>query len=462
MSDLRSVPAEVLARYDSAGPRYTSYPTAIEFRENFQEPDYLRALEHADACAAAPLSVYTHLPFCERRCTFCGCHSFATTRREVAEPYLEHLLCEIGLVAERLPHRRKIAQFHLGGGTPTYFSPTQLERLVAGFAGWFEFLPNAELAVEVDPRVTSEAHVDMLARLGFNRISMGVQDFSPEVQLAIGRGQTREQTTVLVAHARQHGFGGINFDLVYGLPAQRPESFAQTLDETVSLRPDRVAVYSFAYLPMVRSNQKLIDVRAVPDRDTKFQLLALAREAFLAAGYQAIGMDHFALPSDELAVAQREGRLSRNFMGYAVTPGDDTLGFGVSAIGDVRGALVQNEKKLAPYYRTLDSRHLPIQRGYARSRDDEIRRDAILSLMCNFTVNRAALEAKYGIVFADYFRESLAKLEPFEKDGMCRLDEQGLHAVGLGQIFVRNLAMCFDAYLTPRQQIGRPVFSRTV
>jgi oxygen-independent coproporphyrinogen-3 oxidase len=361
-----------------------------------------------------------------------------------------------------LPHRRKIAQFHLGGGTPTYFSPTQLERLVAGFAGWFEFLPNAELAVEVDPRVTSEAHVDMLARLGFNRISMGVQDFSPEVQLAIGRGQTREQTTVLVAHARQHGFGGINFDLVYGLPAQRPESFAQTLAEVVALRPDRVAVYSFAYLPLVRSNQKLIDVRAVPDRDTKFQLLALAREAFLAAGYQAIGMDHFALPSDELAVAQREGRLSRNFMGYAVTPGDDTLGFGVSAIGDVRGALVQNEKKLAPYYRTLDSRHLPIQRGYARSRDDEIRRDAILSLMCNFTVNRAALEAKYGIVFADYFRESLAKLEPFEKDGMCRLDEQGLHAVGLGQIFVRNLAMCFDAYLTPRQQIGRPVFSRTV
>jgi oxygen-independent coproporphyrinogen-3 oxidase len=234
------------------------------------------------------------------------------------------------------------------------------------------------------------------------------------------------------------------------------------LAETVALRPDRVAVYSFAYLPMVRSNQKLIDVRAVPDRDTKFQLLAMARQAFLTAGYQAIGIDHFALPSDELAVAQRQGRLSRNFMGYTVNPGDDTLGFGVSAIGDVRGALVQNEKKLTPYYRMLDSGQLPVQRGYARSRDDEIRRDAILSLMCNFTVNRAALEAKYGIVFADYFRETLAKLAPFAEDGMCRLDEHGVHAIGLGQIFVRNLAMCFDAYLTPRQQLGRPVFSRTV
>ena len=462
MNDLRSIGPELLARYDSAGPRYTSYPTAVEFREDFQEPDYLRALGRADACGEAPLSVYTHLPFCERRCTFCGCHSFATTRKEVAGPYLEHLLREIELVAARLPHRRKIAQFHLGGGTPTYFSPTQLERLVLGFARHFEFLPHAELAVEVDPRVTDEAHLEMLARLGFNRISMGVQDFSPEVQQAIGRRQTREQTTNLVAHARQHGFGGINFDLIYGLPAQQPESFANTLAQTVALRPDRVAVYSFAYLPMVRSNQKLIDVQAVPDRDTKFRLLAMAREAFLAAGYQAIGMDHFALPSDELAVAQRQGLLSRNFMGYTVNPGDDTLGFGVSAIGDVRGALVQNEKKLARYYRLLDNGRLPVQRGYARSRDDEIRRDAILSLMCNFTISRATLEARYGIAFASYFRETLAKLAPFEKDGMCRIDEQGVHAVGLGQIFVRNLAMCFDAYLTPRQQLGRPVFSRTV
>jgi len=462
MSDLAEVSPELLARYDSTGPRYTSYPTAVEFREDFREPDYLRALERADAVGTDPLSVYVHLPFCERRCVFCGCHSFATTRKEVAEPYLEHLLREIALLAERLPRRRKVAQFHLGGGTPTYFSPGQLQRLVRGFAGYFEFLPKAELAVEVDPRVTGEAHLAVLAELGFNRLSMGVQDFSAEVQQAIGRNQTREQTTLLLRRARQHGFAGINFDLVYGLPAQRPEPFAQTLAEVVALRPDRLAVYSFAYLPMIRSNQKRIEVAAVPDRDTKFRLLAMARQAFVAAGYQAIGMDHFALPADELAVAQRQGRLSRNFMGYTVNPGDDTLGFGVSAIGDVRGSLAQNEKKLAPYYRALDQGHLPIQRGYRRSRDDEIRRDAILSLMCNFTVNRSALEARYGIVFTDYFRDSLAKLEAFVKDGMCRIDAEGVHAIGHGQIFVRNLAMCFDAYLTPRQQLGRPVFSRTV
>jgi oxygen-independent coproporphyrinogen III oxidase len=462
MNDLPVLSAELLARYDSAGPRYTSYPTAVEFREDFQEPDYLQVLERADACGTAPLSVYIHLPFCERRCTFCGCHSFATTRKEVADPYLEHLLREIDLVAQRLPHRRKVAQFHLGGGTPTYFSPGQLQRLVLGFAGHFEFLPKAELAVEVDPRVTGDAHLAVLAQLGFNRISMGVQDFSAEVQQAIGRGQTAKQTSTLLERARHYGFAGINFDLVYGLPAQRPESFAQTLATTVALRPDRLAVYSFAYLPTVRSNQKLIDVAAIPDRDAKFHLLAMAREAFLAAGYRAIGMDHFALPSDELAIAQEQGRLSRNFMGYAVNPGDDTLGFGVSAIGDVRGALVQNEKKLAPYYRMLDEGHLPVQRGYSRSRDDEIRRDAILSLMCNFTINRGALESRYGIVFSDYFSESLAKLEAFVADGMCRVDDQGVHAISHGQIFVRNLAMCFDAYLTPRQQLGRPVFSRTV
>jgi oxygen-independent coproporphyrinogen-3 oxidase len=334
--------------------------------------------------------------------------------------------------------------------------------LVLGFAGHFEFLPKAELAVEVDPRVTGEDHLAMLAQLGFNRLSIGVQDFSPEVQQAIGRGQTAEQTETLLKRARAHGFAGINFDLVYGLPGQSTESFAQTLSQAVALRPDRLAVYSFAYLPTIRGNQKSIDAATLPNRDTKFRLLAMARDAFLGAGYHAIGMDHFALPSDELALAQCQGRLSRNFMGYAVNPGDDTLGFGVSAIGDVRGALAQNQKMLAPYYRMLDQGHLPIARGYKRTRDDEIRRDAILSLMCNFTVSRTTLESRYGIVFSEYFRESLSKLDPFVKDGMCRIDDNGVTAVGHGQIFVRNLAMCFDAYLGPRQQLGRPVFSRTV
>ncbi len=456
------VSPEVLARYDSAGPRYTSYPTAVEFHEGFTEAHYRESLAKADALGEAPLSVYTHLPFCEHRCAFCGCHAFGTTKREVTAPYLDHLEREMERVAALLPHRRQVAQYHLGGGTPTYLEPGQLERLLNRFTRHFRFLPGAELAVEVDPRVTTQAHLETLARLGFNRISVGVQDFSPEVQAAIGRGQTREQTIRLVQGARQCGLVGVNIDLVYGLPGQTLESFRRNLSETVALRPHRVAVYSFAYLPSIRGNQKAIDATAIPDRHTRFGLLSLTREAFLTAGYQAIGMDHFALPSDELAVAQRQGRLSRNFMGYAVTPGDDAIGFGVSAIGDVRGALVQNEKMLAPYYRALDAGRLPVQRGYQRSIDDEIRREAILSLMCNFVIDRAALEAKHGIRFAEYFRESLGKLQPFVTDGMCRIDESGVHAIGLGRLFVRNLAMCFDTYLGPRQQRGRPVFSRTV
>jgi oxygen-independent coproporphyrinogen-3 oxidase len=462
MSDSLHVSPELLARYDGAGPRYTSYPTAVEFHEGFTEAHYREALAKANALGDAPLSVYTHLPFCHQRCAFCGCHAFAPKKCEVVIPYLDHLEREIELVAALLPQRRKVAQYHLGGGTPTYLTPMQLERLFATFTRHFQFLRGAELAAEVDPRATTDAHVETLARLGFSRISLGVQDFSPEVQAAIGRGQTREQTISLVARARALGFQGINIDLVYGLPGQTPESFRQNLIEAVALRPHRVAAYSFAYLPTIRGNQKAIDPKTLPDRDTKFALLAMTREAFLAAGYQAIGMDHFALPSDELAVAQREGRLSRNFMGYAVTPGDDALGFGVSAIGDVRGALVQNEKMLAPYYRALDAGRLPVQRGYQRSADDEIRRQVILSLMCNFVVDRAAVEAKYGIHFAEYFRASLEKLQPFVTDGMCRIDESAVRAVGMGQLFVRNLAMCFDAHLGARTQLGRPVFSRTV
>jgi oxygen-independent coproporphyrinogen-3 oxidase len=462
MSDPLHVSPELLARYDSAGPRYTSYPTAVEFHEGFTEAHYRQALAQADALGDAPLSVYTHLPFCHQRCAFCGCHAFATKKCEAAIPYLAHLEREMDLVAGLLPQRRKVAQYHLGGGTPTYLTPAQLERLLVRFTRHFQFLPRAELAVEVDPRATTAAHVETLANLGFNRISLGVQDFSPDVQAAIGRHQTREQTIALVERARARGFQGINIDLVYGLPGQTLESFRRNLAEAVALRPHRVAAYSFAYLPAIRSNQKVIDAKAIPDRDTKFALLAMTREAFMAAGYQAIGMDHFALPSDELAVAQRQGRLSRNFMGYAVTPGDDAIGFGVSAIGDVRGALVQNEKMLAPYYRALDAGRLPVQRGYQRSTDDEIRRQAILSLMCNFVVERATLETKHGIRFAEYFRDSLEKLQPFVADGMCRIDDSGVHAIGLGQLFVRNLAMCFDAYLGPRKQLGRPVFSRTV
>lgn len=458
----QTVPAELLARYDSVGPRYTSYPTAVDFHAGYGDAEYRASLAAANRLGTLPLSVYTHIPFCIERCWFCGCHTYATPRHDVVEPYLAHLEIEMERVAELLPDRRQVAQYHLGGGTPTYLNPDELVRLVTSFQRHFRFVPNAERAIEVDPRVTTTAHINALASLGFSRISLGVQDFDPEVQVAIGREQPMATTEALVASARRQGFQGVNIDLIYGLPRQTPESFTRTIAQAVGLRPDRVAVYSFAYLPNQRGHQRNIARPALPARDDKFALLAIAREGFMDAGYQAIGMDHFALPSDELAVAQRESRLQRNFMGYTVMAGADMIGFGVSAIGDVRGALVQDEKKLVHYYRMLDAGQLPVARGYQRTADDEIRRDVIHTLMCNFVVDRKTIEDAHNIVFADYLRDSLAKLQPFVADGMCQIDGEGVRAVGLGQVFVRNLAMCFDAHLESKLASSSPVFSRTV
>jgi oxygen-independent coproporphyrinogen-3 oxidase len=458
----QSVPAELLARYDSVGPRYTSYPTAVDFHGGYGDAAYRKSLASANRLGQAPLSIYTHIPFCIERCWFCGCHTIATARHDVVAPYLAHLQIEMERVAEALPDRRLVAQYHLGGGTPTYLTPEELEQLVRGFQRHFQFLPDAERAIEVDPRVTTAAHIEALAGLGFNRISMGVQDFDPEVQKAIGREQPLQATSGLVERARKNGFLGVNLDLIYGLPRQTRETFTRTVAQTIALRPDRVAVYSFAYLPNQRGHQRLIAVPAMPGRDDKFALLAVAREGFMDAGYQAIGMDHFALPTDELAVAQRQGRLQRNFMGYTVMAGADMIGFGVSAIGDVRGALVQDEKKLVHYYRMLDDGQLPVARGYQRTADDEIRREVIHTLMCNFVVERRMIEERHGIVFAEYLRESLDKLAPFVADGMCEIDADSVRAVGLGQVFVRNLAMCFDAHLDAKLLAKDPVFSRTV
>lgn len=457
-----AVSPELLARYDSVGPRYTSYPTAVDFHAGYGEAEYRQSLARANALRDAPLSVYTHIPFCIERCWFCGCHTYATKRHDVVDAYLAHLEIEMERVAALLPDRRRVAQYHLGGGTPTYLLPDELRRLVGSFKRHFEFLPGAELAIEVDPRVTTVDHIQALAELGFSRISMGVQDFDPAVQQAIGREQPIEATQSLLDSARKSRFGGVNLDLIYGLPRQTPASFTRTVEQAIAMRPDRVAVYSFAYLPSQRGHQRSIERPALPGRDDKFALLAIAREAFMAAGYQAIGMDHFALPTDELSVAQREGRLQRNFMGYTVMAGADMIGFGVSAIGDVRGALVQVEKKLVHYYRMLDQGQLPVARGYQRTADDEVRRDVIHTLMCNFVVDRKTIEAKHGIVFAEYLRESLAKLAPFVADGMCEIGDAGVRAVGLGQVFVRNLAMCFDAHLEPKLAAKDPVFSRTV
>jgi oxygen-independent coproporphyrinogen-3 oxidase len=455
--------AELLARYDGPGPRYTSYPTAVEFHDGVTDADYERRLARADESADEPLSLYLHLPFCQERCLFCGCNVIITPHLERATPYLELLRKEIGMLAERLPRRRKFAQLHLGGGTPTYFPPAELTGLLRDLLAVFEPAEGAELAVEVDPRVTTTEHIDALAELGFNRLSCGVQDFTPEVQEAIGRIQSLEQTRDIIEHARSHGFGGINVDLIYGLPNQTAETFAETVDAVIELGADRTAVYSFAYVPWVGHQQRRIEKEDLPPRELKLGLFAMARERFLAAGYEPIGMDHFAKPDDELSVARREGRLRRNFQGYTVLPGSDVVGLGISAIGDVAGGYFQNAKKLSEYEQLLAADRLPVLRGVLREPDDDLRREVIHDLMCNFRILPAEVGERHSIDFASYFEPDLERLRVYEDEGLVTIAADRIEATPTGRLFVRNLAMCFDRYWREKHETsGQATFSRTV
>lgn len=459
----RAVTAELLARYDSPGPRYTSYPTAVEFHEGINAETYEERLAVAGRLEQEPLSVYVHLPFCEHRCLFCGCHVIISPDKEKALPYLGLLEGEIDLLAEKLPRRRTISQLHLGGGTPTYHSPAQLRRLIDHLRTHFSFTEGAEIAVEVDPRVTTGEHLETLGELGFNRISMGVQDFTPEVQSVVARVQPREMTQALIDKARSCGFAGINIDLIYGLPLQSPETFERTVEAVIEAGADRCAVYSFAYVPWIRGHQKRLDESLLPSRETKFALFALARERFLQAGYEPIGMDHFARPDDELARARREGTLRRNFQGYTVIPATDVIGLGISAIGDVHGLYVQNEKKLSRYQAAIEAGRLPVERGVDSSTDDLIRREVIHELMCNGVVRIPDIEKRFGIEFSSYFATDLEELRPHDAEGLVEIAPEQIRATPAGELFIRNLARCFDRYWREKHAGGdQPVFSRTV
>lgn len=457
-----AVTAELMRRYDRQGPRYTSYPTAVEFQEDLDADVYADLLTAAGERASEPLSVYIHLPFCEERCLFCACHVIITPHYEKTVPYLDLLRREIDLVADHLAQRRQISQLHLGGGTPTYHRPDDLAELLDFLFERFDRRDDAELAVEVDPRVTTFEHLDVLAAHGFNRVSMGVQDFTPRVQEAVNRVQSVEQTRALIDYARGKGFRGINVDLIYGLPLQSTESFAQAVEQVISMGVDRLAIYSFALVPWMRAHQNKISEDDLPGRDLKLELFAVAREKLLNAGYEPIGMDHFARPDDELFRARQEHRLRRNFQGYSVIPASDVIGLGISAIGDVQGSYVQNEKKLSSYGEALEAGRLPVYRGVARSADDEVRRDVIHELMCNFRVEFAAIEARHGIEFPEYFAGELAALAAHEADGMVEVGADAIEVTPVGELFVRNLAMCFDRYLRDQKDPDKPVFSRTV
>jgi len=457
-----AVTAERLARYDRPGPRYTSYPTAVEFHDGFTPQRYLEKLAEAAARPDEPLSLYVHLPFCAERCSFCGCNVIITRRRGVAADYLRHLDREIALVAGHLGDRRKVVQLHWGGGTPTYLTVEEMARLWDTLGEHFDVQPGAEVAIEVDPRVTSDAQVAWLRTRGFNRVSMGVQDFDPSVQDAINRYQTYDQTRDLHLQLRERGIESINFDFVYGLPQQTPASFRDTIARAVDLRPDRVAVYSYAFVPWIKAHQKAIHLEDLPPREVKLELFGIAFELFTAAGYVQIGMDHFALPSDSLARAAQTRTLHRNFMGYTTHPAQDSIGFGVSAIGELGGAFAQNTKKLTRYEEALAEGLPPIERGFERSRDDVIRRDVIQSLMCNFHLDVRAIERVHAIDFDAYFAEALRELEEGPvAHGFVRRTPDAIDVTAEGRLFVRNVCMAFDAYLK-RHAGEQQRFSRTV
>lgn len=454
------VTPELLRRYDRPGPRYTSYPTAPVWREDFGDAEYRKALSEAASRAGDPLSIYIHVPFCQERCAFCGCNVIISKKEGVADVYLDHIELEISMAAEALGERRHVQQMHWGGGTPTFLHVDQIERLFGMVRDRFSIASNAEIALEMDPRVTTPEQVATLRKLGFNRASMGVQDLDPEVQCEIHRFQTEEQTRKLFGICRDSGFDGINIDLIYGLPGQSVEGWSETIDKVIDIAPDRLAVYSYAYLPDKLHNQRHIDMAKLPDADHKLELFTIARAKFTAAGYRAIGMDHFAKPQDELSLAMDERRLRRNFMGYTVVPATDMLGIGTSAIGEIGGCYAQNEKKLSRYYQALEAGKFATSCGFELTKDDAIRSHVIRELMCNFYLDFADLESRFGIVFTEYFTGEEAALAPLYEDEFLVRENGALRVLPLGQIFIRNIAMVFDAHL--KKAAAKTQFSRTV
>ncbi|KQV61231.1 coproporphyrinogen III oxidase [Pelomonas sp. Root1217] len=451
-----------IRRHDVAGPRYTSYPTADRFVEAYQAPQHLQALSQRGA--AQPLSVYVHIPFCEQLCYYCACNKIITKHHERAQPYLAALNLEMDLVAEALGAASggmaPVSQLHLGGGSPTFLSDTELSVLMDALRRRFKLLPGAELSIEVDPRTVDLARLAHLRRLGFNRLSFGVQDFDPAVQKAVHRVQPLESVAALMRGARELGFASISVDLIYGLPLQTPVSFARTIAQVAELRPDRIAMYAYAHLPQRFKPQRRIVAELLPPAGDKLAMLSGAISALLGEGYAYIGMDHFALPDDPLAVAKRQGLLHRNFQGYSTQPDCDLIGLGVSAISRVGATYAQNAKTLAEYEDALNQRQLPVQRGLALTRDDLLRRAVIMALMCQGRLEFESIAASYLVDVATYFAPELERLSRLADQGLVERQPDALQVTPLGWYFVRAVASVFDRYL--QADASRERFSKII
>ncbi len=442
--------AALIRKLNQMGPRYTSYPTADRFSRDFAGADYAQAVARMRAGGkAAPLSLYVHIPFCESLCYYCACNKIITQDRDKAVLYLDYLKREIAMQGQLLDGVNRIEQLHFGGGTPTYLSDAQMDDLMACLRRWFDFAPDelGEYSVEVDPRTVTPERIRTLRAQGFNRISLGVQDFDAEVQKAVNRIQPEAETVAIIDAARAAGFRSISVDLIYGLPKQTPATMVPTLDKVVAANPDRIAIYNYAHMPHLFKSQRLIVAADLPGPDAKLEMLRLCIERLGAAGYVYIGMDHFAKPEDDLAVSQREGKLHRNFQGYSTHAEADMVALGVSGISALGGCYSQNEKTLSGYYAGLDEERLPIARGITLNEDDLLRRDIIGRLMCDFELAFADVAPPAGAGFADYFAAELLALAPLAADGLLDIGADGLRVSLKGRLLIRNICMVFDRYL---------------
>ena len=451
--------SDLVKHYDRPGPRYTGYPMPPAWTEGFPEGELVAALGRADA-DPGPLSIYAHIPFCKRRCSYCGCNVVVSPHYTPVEAYLRALEAEVELWASRLPNRRQAIQLHWGGGTPTYLKVPELQRAFRIITERFPLAPGAEVAIEVDPTFLEPDQLPALRELGFNRVSFGVQDLDGRVQELITRGQTWDQTLATVHQARDLGFGGVNLDLVYGLPGQTMETFRRTLESTLELAPNRMAIYGFAYLPKMLAHQRTIPTEALPGPDLRLELLLMATEILESQGYVAIGMDHFARPDDGLAQAVKDGRLIRNFMGYAVQAGSDSLGLGPSAIANVGGVYSQNEKILSKWEREVSAGRFAVHKGMRLSEEDQMRRWLIHRIMGSFELRWADLQEHWGVEGPVHFAQALEELAQEEPYGTVELKPEGVFVTELGKRFVRNLVMPFDGYL--KRMAPTTAFSRTV
>lgn len=455
-----NITKEIILKYDVAGPRYTSYPTAPEWSPVVTAVTYRQKLKEFGE-GSKTLSLYIHIPFCQTMCSFCACSVIIRKQKEeYGDEYLEYLFKEIDFVRQAIGKKAKVRQFHWGGGTPTYLNEAQIEKLFNKVTENFDIDFDGEIAIEIDPRTIDKSKVKKLRELGFNRVSMGVQDFDPTVQKSVNRIQSLEVVKDLYDWCRKLEFKSINFDLIYGLPNQSPKSFSDTVGKVVSLYPDRIALYSFAYLPWLKKHQNKIEVESLPSSDEKLDIFLNSRQELLQNGYQAIAMDHFARREDELAKAFNQGKLYRNFMGYTVKPADEYIGLGVSAIGFLENIFVQNHKVLANYFQALFNGELPIERGKELNEDDQIRQWVINSLMCRFQVDKKEFQNKFYRAFDEYFQEEEEHIVCCQMEGLISMEDGLLQVTELGKIFIRNVCMGFDWYL--RQAAGHKKFSKAV